>query len=279
MDRKDSPTCPRLPVSVTSVSRLVGWMGKRAQSPSGVVQESSRSCHRPGRKVNRRVRHARQRVRRLNAVARAVHSAATLGRPRKRKLRAPCCSLTMPKTGSTNCFLSLYTFLASSVDIQSRHPGSMTGQRFVVSAYHQRAATDAVFGTHSEGWTRPADRRRSSVAPLQGLSGMLGADKAQRPTLETDIAVALLIIGEMVPVIRVLRRPAPCWLRHRHPLTPASALLQVASRVITRIGQCHPRFRSGRRFGPFEHWSQLGIVSRFIHKVHGGDQHPAPAPI
>ena len=51
-------------------------------------------------------RHTRQRVRRLKAVANIVHSAATLTRPRSRNLRAPCCSLMIPKTGSTSCFLT-----------------------------------------------------------------------------------------------------------------------------------------------------------------------------
>ena len=65
-------------------------------------------------------RHTRQRVRRLKAVASIVHSAATLTRPRSRNLRAPCCSLMIPKTGSTSCFLSLYASLAAEVDIQPR---------------------------------------------------------------------------------------------------------------------------------------------------------------
>ena len=65
-------------------------------------------------------RHTRQRVRRLKAVASIVHSAATLTRPRSRNLRAPCCSLMIPKTGSTSCFLSLYASLAAEVDIQAR---------------------------------------------------------------------------------------------------------------------------------------------------------------
>ena len=64
--------------------------------------------------------HTRQRVRRLKAVANIVHSAATLTRPRSRNLRALCCSLMIPKTGSTSCFLSLYASLAAEVDIQAR---------------------------------------------------------------------------------------------------------------------------------------------------------------
>ena len=65
-------------------------------------------------------RHIRHSVRRLNAVASRAHSTATLPKPRNRKLRACNCSLMIPKTGSTSCFLCLYARLASSVDIQSR---------------------------------------------------------------------------------------------------------------------------------------------------------------
>ena len=54
-----------------------------------------------------RVRHMRQRVRRLNVVANKAHSAATLALPRNKNLRAPRCSLRIPKTGSTSCFLCL----------------------------------------------------------------------------------------------------------------------------------------------------------------------------
>ena len=43
----------------------------------------------------------------LKAVASKAHSAATLSIPRNRNLRIPCCSLTIPKTGSTICFLIL----------------------------------------------------------------------------------------------------------------------------------------------------------------------------
>ena len=64
--------------------------------------------------------HTRQRVRRLKAVANMVHSAATLVRPRSRNLRAPCCSLMIPKTDSTSCFLCSYASLAAEVVIQAR---------------------------------------------------------------------------------------------------------------------------------------------------------------
>ena len=49
----------------------------------------------------------RHRVRRLKAVASSVHSAATFCKPRSRNLWACCCSLMMPKTGSTSCILCL----------------------------------------------------------------------------------------------------------------------------------------------------------------------------
>ena len=49
-----------------------------------------------------------------------VHSADTFAKPRNKNLRAASCSLMIPKTGSTNGFLRLYTSLASLVDIQTR---------------------------------------------------------------------------------------------------------------------------------------------------------------
>ncbi len=68
-------------------------------------------------------RHTRHRVRRLKAVANMVHSAVTLARPRSRNLRAiraTCCSLIIPKTGSISCFLCSYASLAAEVVIQAR---------------------------------------------------------------------------------------------------------------------------------------------------------------
>ncbi len=51
-----------------------------------------------------RARHIRRRARRLKAVAGRVHSAATFGKLRNRNHRACCCSLMIPKTGSTSSF-------------------------------------------------------------------------------------------------------------------------------------------------------------------------------
>ena len=83
-------------------------------------QEAGRRLGPWGSWMKARERQARHRVRRLKAVANMVHSAATLVRPRSRNLRAPCCSLIIPKTGSTSCFLSLYASLAAEVAIQAR---------------------------------------------------------------------------------------------------------------------------------------------------------------
>ena len=83
-------------------------------------QEAGRRFGPWGSWTKARERQARHRVRRLKAVANMVHSAATLVRPRSRNLRAPCCSLMIPKTGSTSCFLSLYACLAAEVAIQAR---------------------------------------------------------------------------------------------------------------------------------------------------------------
>ncbi len=147
----------------------------------------------------------------------------------------------------------------------------MTAQGPVAGAYHQAAATDAVFSTKTEGWTRPADRRRAFVSPRHPLSGTLDADEAQRLTLGADIAVAVLIMGEMAPVIRVFCRPPPWWVRLGQGLIPTSTRLPIAPRVIPCIGQRHPRSRSGRCFGQFEHWSQ---AIGFGCQVDCGCQHP-----
>ena len=64
--------------------------------------------------------HTRHRVRRLKAEANRPHSAVTLLRPRSRNLRAACCSLMIPSTGSTSPFLRRYNSLASSLPIQYR---------------------------------------------------------------------------------------------------------------------------------------------------------------
>ena len=93
-------------------------MGPAAVITAGQeTEQGSGPLNRPMKGLER---HTRQRVRKLKAVASIVHSAATLTRPRSRNLRAPCCSLMIPKTGSTSCFLSLYASLAAEVDIQAR---------------------------------------------------------------------------------------------------------------------------------------------------------------
>ena len=89
-----------------------------------------------------------ERVRRLKAVASTVHSADTLAGPRNRNLRAPCCSLMIPKTGPANCFRSLYIFLASPVSIQARC--------CIARPQFQATSLAAVLCADSEGWTLPA---------------------------------------------------------------------------------------------------------------------------
>ena len=101
----------------------------------GTVQETGSACRPVGWKVKLPDRHARQSVRRLKAVAVAVHSAATFIKPRSRNPRTPICSLIIPNTGSTSCFLSSYASLAAAVDIQARW-----AQRRVVGAYGLGAA-------------------------------------------------------------------------------------------------------------------------------------------
>ena len=63
------------------------------------------------------LRHTRQRVLRLKAVATIVHSAFTLSMPRNVNRRAPSWFLRMAKSGSTNAIRRRYARLASSVAI------------------------------------------------------------------------------------------------------------------------------------------------------------------
>ena len=73
-------------------------------------------CHR----MTVRVRHTRQRVLRLKAVANMVHSAATLALPRNANCRAPSWLFRMPKSGSTSGSRRRYACWASLVCIQAR---------------------------------------------------------------------------------------------------------------------------------------------------------------
>ena len=68
----------------------------------------------------RRVLQTRHNVRRLKAVANSLNSARTFTSPRSRNLRAPSCSLRMPKMGSINPFRRAYKLRALSVVIQCR---------------------------------------------------------------------------------------------------------------------------------------------------------------
>ena len=63
-------------MAVSNGLSIAEWAGPQGQAPGCLDSH-----------------HIRQRVRRLKAVASKAHSAATLAMPRKRNLRAPCCSL------------------------------------------------------------------------------------------------------------------------------------------------------------------------------------------
>ena len=67
-----------------------------------------------------RVRHMRQRVRRLKAVASILHSADTFTRPRNANRLAAICSLRMPKTPSTRGARRFRAVFARLVDIHFR---------------------------------------------------------------------------------------------------------------------------------------------------------------
>ena len=100
-----------------------------------------------------------------------VHSAATVARPRSRNLRALCCSLMIPKTGSTSCFLSRYASLAANVVLQARwrrstpswrpiarlRPGSRTDSEGRARLADQTATEDEPFSYTVPAFTDPDD--------------------------------------------------------------------------------------------------------------------------
>ena len=135
---------------VSNLSR--GVVGKEVPAFPGAVQDTGCACWPPGLKVKAPDRHACQRVRRLKAVASAVHSAATFIRPRSRNLGTPICSLIIPNTGSTSCFLCLYASLAAAVDIQAR----VLAQCRVVGAYGHGAAHASLRDAYPESRALPA---------------------------------------------------------------------------------------------------------------------------
>ena len=108
------PTCTVLSLSqkgiggkLTLTQRPDGACGVGGGRDIAAVQETGQGSGSPSRGLETwEELHTRRRVRRLKAVTNMFHSAATLARPRSRNLRAPCCSLMIPKTGSTSCFLS-----------------------------------------------------------------------------------------------------------------------------------------------------------------------------
>ena len=83
--------------------------------------------------------HTRQRLQRSKAVANMVHSAATLVRPRIRNLRAPCCSLMIPKTGSMSMTLRCWATGA----VESCTTREVIGQRKCPRQLFGRSVTEA----------------------------------------------------------------------------------------------------------------------------------------
>ena len=79
-----------------------GVVGKEVPAFPSAVQETGCACWPPGLNVKAPDRHACQRVRRLNAVASAVHSAATFIKPRSRNLGSVKFQLhTLDRAGTT----------------------------------------------------------------------------------------------------------------------------------------------------------------------------------
>ena len=208
-----------------------------------------------------RKRYAFQRVRRLKAVASTVHSADTLARPRNRNLRAPCCSLMIPKTSSANCFRSLYIFLASPVSIQARCWSDTASQ-----------------GPSS----KPRPLRRSFVQtpkavhsrqPYRLPSVTLVPDEVQGLSPGPVITVVVLVVGETVLGVRVLLYRLLFRIRHHHLLASLGVFFQVPTGEITPVGQGRRNPYPGNLLGLFHHRGQTGKVIDFIHHVRGGNQH------
>ena len=65
-------------------------------------------------------------------------------------------------------------------------------------------------GTDSEIRTRLADGAGSPVQSQRNSVRVLYADELERLSLQTRKAVARLVVGELVLVIRVLEEPLPC---------------------------------------------------------------------
>ena len=61
--------------------------------------------------------------------------------------------------------------------------------------------------------------------------------QAQRLALGTPVGVAVVVVGEPVPVAGMVQRHSSGRLRHRRPLATVSAFLQRGCRVVAGIGQ------------------------------------------
>ena len=189
-----------------------GWVGGLVGGECSVgiatVQAAGCGCGPPVKKVKVRERHTLHEAGRLKAAASTVHSAATFIKPRSRNRRARCCSLTTPKTGSTNCCLRRYTSLTSSVAIQARWRRRITSPRL----YGQATAFTSRLDTHSKGWVRPADGPGGLIKAVREPTGMPDADVGQRLPLGTRKEP----VSEVKHEAEVRRSYLLCYRLHPH---------------------------------------------------------------
>ena len=161
----------------------------------------------PTLRPRRVARHTRHRVRRLNAVDEQA-PLSRFGKPRNRNLWACCCSLIIPKTGSTSCILCRYARLASCVDIHTR--------------WRRNAASSPT--SSARPCRLPIGTLARQPPPMPGLTRIMCRERLMRVSalwFEQRLSLSLTtgLYGLKRPVLR---------LGHHHPSASCGALFQVA---------------------------------------------------
>ena len=172
----------------------------------------------------------------MKAVASTVHSADTLARPHNRNLRAPCCSLMIPKTGSANCFLSC----PSSWPPRSpcRHDAGAILHRKVPLPSRVPCADPLYRLRRLDTPGRLTERPGTVVqAPLSYVRRRAVSDEVKGSSPGAAIAVVVLVADETVLVVRLLLHRLLFRIRHHHLLASPDAFFQMPTGEITRVGQ------------------------------------------
>ena len=139
----------------------------------------------------------------------------------------------------------------------------MTAQHRIVLPYGQTSPNLLGPCTNSEGWTRLTDGTRGPVQTQRDSIRMLDTNKVERLSLWARKAVALLVIGELVLVIRVLEEPLSC-LGHHHLLASTGAFFQVTRGEVSGIGELRPRMGDAWRCRS----STLTVKDRALARIH-----------